>query len=366
MKLPGKHHDQESATLAPASASIDAARKTDHPAGKTIDPMSDVLDSIRLRGALFFVWEPAAVHAVGVADGASLSRHIVPGTDRVISYHIVTRGSCWACVHGEPPLHLDHGDILVLPHGDAYKIADTPQYPSASDEQASIEFFKAMAAGDIPPLISDAAAGADTNRLICGFLGCDLQPANPLLSSLPRMIRVPAPRAGADPLSHLIDFALSESGQQRGGERCLLMRLSEVMFVEVLRRYLRLATHLESGWLNGLRDPLVGRALMLLHGDVARSWTLQGLARESGTSRTILAERFHRLVGLPPMQYLANWRMQAASVLLNDPSAKVYRVAVEVGYESEAAFSRAFKRITGSSPGAWRKQHQRATQRRPD
>jgi AraC-like DNA-binding protein len=172
------------------------------------------------------------------------------------------------------------------------------------------------------------------------------------------MIRVPAPGAGTDPLSHLIDFALSESGQQRGGERCLLMRLSEVMFVEVLRRYLRVTTCLESGWLNGLRDPLVGRALTLLHSDVARRWTLQSLARESGASRTILAERFHQLVGIPPMQYLANWRMQAASVLLNDQSAKVYRIALEVGYESEAAFSRAFKRITGSSPSAWRKQHQ--------
>jgi len=343
---------------APASASIDAARQLDSPAGKTVDPMSDVLDSIRLRGALFFVWEPAAVHAVGVADGASLSRHIVPGTDRVISYHIVTRGSCWACVHGEPPLRLDDGDILVLPHGDAYKIADTPQYPTASDEQASIEFFKAMAAGSIPSVISDSAAGADTNRLICGFLGCNLQPANTLLSSLPRMIRVPAPGGGADPLSHLIDFALSESGQQRGGERCLLMRLSEVMFVEVLRRYLRVTTRLESGWLNGLRDPLVGRALMLLHGDVARSWTLRSLALESGASRTTLAERFHQLVGIPPMQYLANSRMQAAAVLLGDPSTKLYRVAREVGYESEAAFSRAFKRITGSSPGVWRKQHQ--------
>jgi AraC-like DNA-binding protein len=172
------------------------------------------------------------------------------------------------------------------------------------------------------------------------------------------MIRVPSPGNGADPLSHLIEFALSESGQHSGGERCLLMRLSEVMFVEVLRRYLRVTTRLESGWLNGLRDPLVGRALMLLHGEVARSWTLQSLARESGASRTTLAERFHQLVGIPPMQYLANRRMQAAILLLGDPSTKVYRVALEVGYESEAAFSRAFKRITGSSPSVWRKQHQ--------
>lgn len=349
-KANNNHHDQESALLDPASAA----------AGNEvtgIDPMSDVLDSIRLRGALFFLWEPAAIHAVGVADGTKLSHHIVPGTDRVISYHIVTRGTCWACVHGEPPMQLQSGDILVLPHGDAYKIADTPQFPTEADEMASIEFFKALAAGDMPPVISDATAGADDNRLICGFLGCNTNPPNPLMTSLPRMIRVPAPSDGNDPLSHLIDFALSESGQQRGGERCLLMRLSEVMFVEVLRRYLRVSSQPESGWLNGLRDPVVGRALGLMHRNVATGWTLPGLARACGASRTTLAERFQRLVGTPPMQYLTNWRMQIAALLLVEQSAKVYSVAIEVGYESEAAFSRAFKRVVGSSPSAWRAQH---------
>jgi AraC-like DNA-binding protein len=351
------HHDQESAKLDPAST-VAEPRPTEAGNKTTgIDPMSDVLDSIRLRGALFFLWEPAAIHGIGVADGAKLSRHIVPGTDRVISYHVVTRGSCWASVRGEPPMQLHCGDILVLPHGDAYKIADTPQLPTTADEEASIEFFTALAAGDMPTVIRDASAGVEDNRLICGFLGCNTHPPNPLMASLPRMIRVPAPSDSNDPLSHLIDFALSESGQQRGGERCLLMRLSEVMFVEVLRRYLRVSSNPESGWLNGLRDPVVGRALGLMHKNVAGGWTLQSLARACGASRTTLAERFQRLVGTPPMQYLTNWRMQIAARLLAEQSAKVYSVAIEVGYESEAAFSRAFKRVVGSSPSAWRAKH---------
>jgi len=320
------------------------------------DPISDVLETIRMRGALFFLWEPAWPYNVTVADGRLLSRHIVPGTERVVSYHIVTEGPCWASIHGEQPIALDSGDILVLPHGDAYNISDRPQPPDRAAENASIEFFKSMAAGDIPPYVTDGGPGPGGNRLICGFLGCNLRPFDPLLAALPRMIRIAAPAGGADPLSSLIDFALSESTQARGGERCLLMRLAELMFVEVLRRYMRQGSTIQSGWLEGLRHPLVGRALGILHDDIAAPWTLQKLASRVGASRSTLAERFARIVGIPPMQYLANWRMQVAANRLLDSSAKVYRVANEVGYDSEAAFSRAFKRIVGVSPKAWREQ----------
>jgi AraC-like DNA-binding protein len=317
--------------------------------------MSDVLDSIRLRGAVFFLWEPAAVYGVGVADGEKLSRHIMPGSDRVISYHIVERGPCWAAVRGAAPMRLDSGDILLLPHGDAYKIGDSPQFPTQQDEDSSIEFFREMASGALPPLVRDG--DVVDNRLICGFLGCGLLSNNPLMSSLPRMMRVPAPQQADDPLTHLIEFALSESRQDRGGERCLLTRLSEVMFVEVLRRYLRSSPTLESGWLNGLRDPLVGRTISLLHHRLAQHWTLPQLARDVGASRSVLAERFSRIVGMPPMQYLLNWRMQIASLRLVEGSDRIYTIANEVGYESETAFSRAFKRVLGMSPKHWRERH---------
>lgn len=353
--MPSHSHDRESDFIDRTSSKSKPSSDVSPSSQKALaDPMSDVLETIRLRGALFFLWEPSWPYGVGVADGRKLSRHIVPGTDRVISYHIVTDGPCWAAVHGEPPMRLDSGDILVLPHGDSYKIANSPQFPSAEDEAASVEFFTAMAEGKIPPVISDGGGGPETNRLICGFLGCNDRPYNPLLSTLPRMIRITAPTTGADPLSHLIDFALTESKQRQGGERCLLQRLSEVMFVEVMRRYLRDSSSPVSSWLDGLRDPLVGRALSLLHQDIARDWTLQVLAHEIGASRSTLSQRFGQIVGTPPMQYLTNWRMQVAAQRLGEKSSKMYSVAREVGYESEAAFSRAFKRVVGVTPKAWR------------
>lgn len=354
--MSASHHNPKSDSLDPASGErIESAetreiRSTEEMRG---DPMSDVLEAVRLRGALFFLWEPSKPYGVGVADGKQLSRHIVPGTDSVISYHIVARGPCWATVVGEEPMRLDTGDILVLPHGDAYKIADTPQFPTAEDAASSIEFFSAMAAGEIPPVVGKDG-GEPGNKLICGFLGCNFRPFNPLLSSLPRMIRVSAPDAGTDPLTSLIDFALSETRQAQGGERCLLMRLSELMFIEVLRRYLRSSDRIETGWLAGLRDPITGRALDRLHRNLAEHWTLQTLAQSVGASRSTLAERFTSTVGIPPMQYLTQWRMQVAANLLLDKSTKIYAVAREVGYDSEAAFSRAFKRVAGVSPRRWR------------
>ncbi|MGD8590714.1 MAG: AraC family transcriptional regulator [Chromatiales bacterium] len=340
------HHDQESEIHDTSSESVDAHNGS--------DPLSDVLDTIRLSGALFFLWEPRWPYGTGVAEGRRLSQHIVPGADRVISYHIVTKGPCWGAVEGEQPVRLETGDILVLPQGDAYKISNDPQYPTEEDKAASIAFFQAMAAGDIPPVVTTGGPGPQVNRLICGFLGCDMRPFNPLLSSLPRMIRIPAPGSGSDPLSSLIEFALSESGKKQGGERCLLMRLSEVMFVEVLRRYLCTKTQNDSGWLEGLRDPLVGRALGLLHKSYGESWTLEKMARQVGASRSTLADKFTHIVGIPPMQYLLQWRMQIAAGRLAGSSAKLYAIAREVGYESETTFSRAFKRVTGQTPKAWR------------
>lgn len=321
------------------------------PAG---DPVSDVLDTVRLQGAVFFLWEPGWPYGTGVADGRMLSRHILPEADCIVSYHIVTKGPCWAAVPGESPVPLDTGDTLVLPRGDPYKIANTPQYPTPEDCRNSIDFFKTMSAGKIPLVVRDGGPGPENNKLICGFLGCNTGPYNPLLSTLPRMMRIRAPEGGNDPLSSLIDFALTESRQSRGGERCLLMRLSEVMFIEVLRRYLRSGPDYDSRWLAGLRDPLVGRVLALLHRDIAGTWTLRKLAESIGASRSTLAERFTEVIGLPPMQYLTRWRMHIAANRLRDTTVKVYAVANEVGYDSEEAFSRAFKRVVGVTPRQWR------------
>jgi len=318
------------------------------------DPVSDILETIRLQGAIFFLWEPGWPYGIGVADGESLSQHLLLESECIVSYHIVTRGPCWAAVNGESPIRLETGDTLVLPRGAAYKIASTPQYPTSEDIDTSIDFFKSMHGGEIPAVVTDGGPGPEKSNLICGFLGCNIGPFNPLLSTLPHMIRIPAPAGNNDPLSALIRVALSESRQSRGGERCLLLRLSEVMFVEVVRRFLRSDSDFGSGWVLGLRDPVVGRTIALLHRDISANWTLQSLARTVGASRSTLAERFSRIVGMPPMQYLTRWRMQVASLRLRDRHSKVHAIASEVGYDSEQAFSRAFKRVTGKTLGAWR------------
>ncbi len=327
------------------------------------DPLSDVLETIRLRSALFFAWEPGWHYATGVPPGDRLAAAILPDAERIISYHIVTEGPCWGAVPDEEPIRLESGDILLLPHGDAYCIASRPHPASNADDPQALEFFRLMAAGKLPAVVVDGGEGPERNRLICGFLGYDRQPFNPLLDTLPRLLRVPARSDADDPLARLIGFALSESHRGLAGERCLLTRLSEVMFVEVLRRYMHTVPADRTGWLAGLRDPLVGRALGLLHRRPAEPWTLAGLAGELATSRSTLAERFAALVGEPPMQYLTRWRMQLAARWLSDRPDKVYTVAHDAGYESEAAFSRAFKRATGLSPRAWR-ERQRAS--RPD
>lgn len=338
------------------SENLDSASETQQQGDPVQDPMSDVLDTIRLRGAVFFLWEPSWPYGIGVVEGTILSRYLLPRTDTTVSFHIVTKGPCWGAVEGEEPIRLDTGDTLVLPRGDAYKIANEPLYPTAEDKASSIEFFQQMACGEHPSVIRGGGPGPKRSGLICGFLSADMRPFNPLLSTLPRIMRVPAPDDGQDPLSSLIAYALSESRKNQGGERCLLLRLSEVMFVEVLRRYLRNAPTSNSGWLDGLRDPIVGNALSLMHKHVSESWTIEKLANAIGTSRSTLSEKFTKLVGEPPMQYLTNWRIQIAANRLSDKSAKLFGIAHEIGYESESAFSRAFKRVTGQTPNQWRKQ----------
>ena len=197
---------------------------------------------------------------------------------------------------------------------------------------------------------------------MCGFLGCDERPYNPLLAALPPVIHLPAAGAQATSgwLGTLLNIAVGESGSARAGGENILARLSELMFVEVVRRYLETLPPAETGWLAGLRDAVVGQALAAMHGAPAEPWTVEGLARLVGLSRSVFAERFMEIMGQPPMQYLALWRMQLASRLLAD-GGNVAGVASAVGYESEAAFSRAFKKLVGQAPATWRRSASRLT-----
>ncbi len=344
-----QRHDQ-------ASVELDHPSGAGCPAALEADTLSQVLRSVRLTGALFFVWDVSWPFATPVPRGRSFAPILLPRAQEIISYHIVTAGECWGGLIGEPPVRLRAGDILLIPHGDAYAIADCAEQCRAArvDTASSLGFFRQMAGGELPFVVADGGGGETATHLVCGFLGCDIRPFNPVLDALPRLLRLRRPAGGdADRLQLLIDYTLLEARQPRAGSQSVLIRLSELLFVEVVRRYL--AERTDCGWLAALRDPVAGRALTLLHGDPAARWTLEKLARAAHVSRSRLAECFSRFVGQPPMQYLARWRMQQASFLLAEGSTKVGAVAREVGYDSEAAFSRAFKRTLGVSPAEWRR-----------
>jgi len=315
------------------------------------DVLSDVLGAIHLTGAVFFDYSLSGPWAVEAPPAREIAATVMPGAQRVIEYHLIAGGTCWGCQVGRNPIRLREGDLILFPQGDAHVLSSAPGMRAAPDLSAY-----ARPPGPRLQVCEVGGGGPDRAHIVCAFLGCDERPFNPLLTALPSFIHLPAagPQATTGWLAILLSRAARESGSERPGSENVLARLSELMFVEAIRRYLETLPPAEKGWLAGLRDPVVGQALAELHGDAAGSWTVDRLARAVGVSRSVLAERFTAMVGQPPMQYLTSWRMQLASRLLLD-GAQVAAAAAAVGYESEAAFSRAFKKLLGRSPGTWRR-----------
>jgi AraC-like DNA-binding protein len=323
------------------------------------DTLSDVLQAVRLTGAVFYVLDTAPPWAAEADDARTLVPRVMPGAQHLISYHVVTRGACFGRLVdtegrnvGEP-VRLGAGDVIVFPHGDRHVMSSAPDLrpPKGPDPYPSPPHPQ------LPFLLRLGGEGEERCGVVCGFLGCDARPFNPLLANLPRVLHVSGRAdAGDGRLRQFVELAIAESQSKRVGGESILARLSELMFVEVLRRHLESLPSDGTGWLAGLRDPTVGRALARLHERPALAWTVEGLAKGLGTSRSALAERFTHYVGQAPMQYLARWRMQVASGLLAQGGRKVSAVAFEVGYDSEAAFSRAFKKLVGVAPGSWARQ----------
>jgi AraC-like DNA-binding protein len=348
---PNRRKSNDARDIAP-SQSPDAARLQ----AAEPDALSEVLRAVRLRGAVFFVVDATAPWVAEAASGRELTPLIMPGVQHLFEYHIVTRGTCYGGLVDAPPIQLNAGDVILFPHGDAHVMSSAPKMRGVS---AGGEMERLIGRPPYALKMSDpkTAEREDAMRaeVVCGFLGCDARPFNPLIATLPRVLHVRAQDEPPDGvLASLIALAVTESKAKRAGGDSMLSRLSELMFVEVLRRHLQTLPAEHAGWLTGLRDPIAGKALTLMHARPAKEWTLDDLARESHTSRSVLAERFKHFVGEPPMQYLARWRMQLAAGLLADGNANVSAVAFEVGYGSEAAFSRAFKKMVGVSPAAWR------------
>ena len=326
------------------------------PLAQRIDPLSDVLRAVKLAGALFFVIDASRPWGVEVPHQDSYATSLFPAAQHVVSYDIILDGEGWVAIRGHDPVRFTSGDILVFAHGDPYRLLSAPDQSPEFDAVATVGFLREMVAGRLPFVSEDGGGGEPRTRYVCGYLGCDTRPFNPLLDALPPLLHVTgAGRQPGDRLDRLIELTLEASRSNLPGGDAVRLRLSELIFIEAIRRHLAAQPVFRQGWLAGLTDPAVGRALALLHGEPARSWTIDQLARAAGVSRTVLAERFAELVGSPPMHYLTLWRMQLAARLLADRPLKVAAAAHAVGYESEAAFSRAFKKATGTAPGAWRR-----------
>ena len=279
-----------------------------------------------------------------------------------MEFHVVLSGACWAGVVGEAAVRLGAGDLILFPHGDPHVVSSAPGMrappnPAGYFERMSQPRPFALHLEACEVSVGAAPEGPGVTTLVCGFLGCDLRPFNPLIASLPRLMHVPA-RAGQDWVVQCAAQAAAETLEPRPGSSAMLERLSEMTFIEAVRRHLGSLPEGSQGWLAGLRDRFVGRAIALLHDAPAQPWTVDELGRRIGLSRSALHERFSEMVGQTPMQYLASWRMQVGARLLRETTATVASIALDVGYQSEAAFARAFKRAVGKPPALWRREAQ--------
>lgn len=320
----------------------------------TIDTLSEVLRVVRLEGAVFFDVDASAPWVAETPSAREIGPHIMPGVEHVIEYHVVTSGNCWGGIVDEEPIRLTTGDVIVFPQGDAHVLSSAPGMRGLPD----IDWVQVGQASRLPLAIKTDGGGDERTGLVCGFLGCDARPFNPLLSTLPRVIHLARGAAG-NVIEQLIQLSLAETMAKGEGATCALSRLSELLFVEVVRRYLSTLPPEGTGWLAGLRDDAIGRTLAKLHERPEYAWTLPELAREVAISRTVLVERFTQLVGMPPMQYLTRWRMQLAASMLSSTTLNLAEIAGRVGYGSETALSHAFKRMVGVAPADWRRDKRR-------
>jgi len=314
---------------------------------ETTDILSVVLRAVRLSGSFLFRAEFSSPFCCAAPDSRLVAPLLVPGAKSLIFFHVVTEGRCVAEVEKHEPMVLGPGDVIALPYGDAHAIGN----PAGAAPTPMSKLLPPPPWPE-PPMVVHGGGG-EVTRILCGFLSCDDALFSPVLTNLPRVLCVRG-RERPSWLETSCRYMLEEASVHRPGGACLLGRLAELLFVEVLRRYIEETGEHEIGWLAALKDPMVGKVLELIHGDLARAWTVDALGRAIGLSRSALAERFRHLLNEPPIQYLTRWRLQTAAQLLRDTDEGIAAIAAQVGYESEAAFNRAFKRHAGEPPAAWR------------
>jgi len=333
-----------------------------------MDVLSDVLRVVRLSGAVFFTADFSSPWAIESPIPDMLASAVMPEAECIVLFHILVDGECEVECQGHPRTQMASGDVIVFPRGNQHTMRS-----HGAGQAAPLASIFSPGEHDEPPQLSYGGGGR-TSRFVCGYLNCD-QRFSPLVESLPTMLLVRSrddysaieavdasgsrptvvPQGSSNWLGTTLKFTVNEARAARPGNVAMLGRLTELMFVEILREYMQRLSINEGGWLAAVHDAHVGKALRLLHANPVRDWTVDELAREVALSRSVLAQRFAELVGETPMRYLANWRMQLAKQMMREGTHNIQEVAARVGYDSEAAFNRAFKRATGSPPAAWRK-----------
>lgn len=325
-----------------------------------MDPLSEMLRELRLVSGFFLQAEFFTPWCVNSAPDKEDLQRIVPDAEHVILFHLLIEGSCSIKLQGDSASwQLNAGDVIILPRGEAHLIGSDLHL-------APVRAASLMKPADTGGMmrISYGGGGART-RFICGFLSGDPRLCRPLLESLPSIVIVPL----CEPekigwITETMRFATEETSSAGIGSSVILSRVAELIFAEALRRYTASLPDSQQGWLAGLRNPHVSRALSLLHGRPAYPWTIEELSAQTGLSRTALADRFQRLLGEPPLRYLTRWRLALAARQLRETQEPLVRIAERVGYDSEAAFNRAFKREFGAPPASWRRRIRRAAEDR--
>ena len=333
-----------------------------------MDVLSDVLRSVRLCGSVFFTAEFSSPWALESPNPELLATIVMPEADHVSLFHILMEGQCVVECDRYPRVAMESGDVLVFPHGHAHTMRSED-----SADSTPLEHVLARPSPDALPNVSLGGGGRRT-RFICGYLNCNQRFA-PLFEALPSMLLVrrrtdygtveaiddtlretaDVPQESSTWLATTLRYTVNEALAARPGNAAMLGRLTELMFVEITREYMQQLNPRERGWLAALKDPYVGKALRLLHESPMRPWTVDGLAHEVAISRSGLAQRFTRLLRESPMKYLSEWRIQLAKQMLRDREDNIQAIAERVGYESQPAFNRAFKKATGSPPAVWRR-----------
>jgi AraC-like DNA-binding protein len=323
-----------------------------------MDVLSEVLSAVRLEGALFFNAEFSAPWCMRSSGAEGIAPLLPPSGAHVIPFHFLTDGRAYASLDEGERVELNAGDIVILPGGDAHLLGNGCHQPP-------VDSFKTFAkyVADGLKLVR-FGGGGEITRFVCGYMACDPRICDVFLAGLPRILKVPvAAGPSGEWIENSIRFSVGASSGSEAGSSLVVGKLSEVLFVETLRCYISNLPKQQTGWLAGLRDPNLARALAQLHRDPARDWTVAGLAKEVGLSRTRLAERFRHFLRMSPISYLTEWRMKLGAEALQKTDKSVAEVALDVGYKSEAAFNRAFKRAYKIPPAQFR-QHRKSAPRR--